>query len=573
MKISTNGSIALHFILNPFLPSLLIFSLQLAGCGGGGSNSPSGNGASSGSATPSSFQNVSGVVTDGPVAGATVSFYQLQADGSKGAPIVTVTTASDGSYSASLPPGPGTGVVLVEAAGGEFHDDANNSMATLTNATPLQALVSPSTSFVAITPLTTIAATLGLQRIKSGAQAATAADQANNEIAGYVGLDNIVSTLPISITSSSSASASSKAYGLALSALSKEAQSAGLDSASLLSALVKDASDGKIDGLSDGAVISLRAAQTVPQILSGTELSSMLRARMQDIVTSAENTSGAAVPAMQDPHEVETLVLHQQGLKILTVEVTGPGFGEVYIPPLTWPSTSSGRYPNFFRCSDGVCYVGVPKDQTVYLATLFAEPHETATYTDATFSGRPCLPDQNSNECPIVMSEDKSVKVFISGALDGAYIFTFTPTPCDPTSTALCSQQLPTWAHGFSEVITFDGDTPQNSISYHVDSSAESDAILGGLVGDNGAVQIIMQADKLAAGASCNLIPNPDGISPVTLSLVPLDSSQHTLSPPDGVYAYGSGIFRCDVSNGVGSDTRTTISGGWSAERIGPRQQ
>jgi hypothetical protein len=84
----------------------IFLAVILSGCGGGGG----------GGATPASAATISGVVVKGPVSGAIVTFFSLNADGSKATQLGTTTTDASGNYTITLIPAPATPLLAETSA-------------------------------------------------------------------------------------------------------------------------------------------------------------------------------------------------------------------------------------------------------------------------------------------------------------------------------------------------------------------------------------------------------------------------------------------------------------------------
>ena len=123
----------------------LAVAIAIAGCGGGGS--------SGGGQTPSPVARsaVDGAVTKGPVAGAILHLYRMDASGQKdGEPVAgPITTGADGSWSAQVPdsvPRP----LLIESSGGSYTDEATGNTVS---AGALNSFLPEGASSAAVTPL------------------------------------------------------------------------------------------------------------------------------------------------------------------------------------------------------------------------------------------------------------------------------------------------------------------------------------------------------------------------------------------------------------------------------------
>ncbi len=101
---------------------------------------------------------VTGSVVKGPVSGATVTFYELKADGTKGAMLGTTTTETDGTFALWLIPAPTTSPFLGEAAGGSYVDEVSGATVLLTSADAVSAVLPAGTTRATLTLLTHMAA-------------------------------------------------------------------------------------------------------------------------------------------------------------------------------------------------------------------------------------------------------------------------------------------------------------------------------------------------------------------------------------------------------------------------------
>jgi hypothetical protein len=137
------------------LPRTLTLSISaltlclLSACGGGGAGSSA------------SQATITGNVTKGPTAGASICAFVVNSDGSKGTSLGCVTSKVDSSFSLSTSY---SGDVLLEASGGTYTDEATGFTVNLS--TPLQVIVNAQTgksTQAQITPLTT----LGFNQLKN----------------------------------------------------------------------------------------------------------------------------------------------------------------------------------------------------------------------------------------------------------------------------------------------------------------------------------------------------------------------------------------------------------------------
>jgi hypothetical protein len=182
-------------------------ALLIAACGGSDS-------------TPAASTSVSGSVVKGPVDGATVRFYAVNAAGAKGALLGTTTTGAGGSYNITL--ADYAGAVLVEATGGTYTDEATGTTKPLSETMSVMLTSGTEGGSISgvVTPLTTIAYSLALNG-GSGATVATYG-AALNSIAAQFNLSaiNLATTVP-------SVTGTTNSYGQMLRAVSQYVANGG----------------------------------------------------------------------------------------------------------------------------------------------------------------------------------------------------------------------------------------------------------------------------------------------------------------------------------------------------------
>lgn len=229
----------------------------LAGCGGGGGAS---------APTPTiTTSTVSGNMVKGPVSGAAISFYALNADGSKAAQLGTTVSDTKGNYTVTLTPAPTT-PFLAETSGGTYVDEVTGLNVVLSATDKLTAVLPVGTTRATVTPLTHIAAARAQALAAGGTPLATAVDSSNTGVATQYGIADIVATLSPAAnnaTSVATASRDERIYALVLAGIVQQASSVGVRAIDLANALAEDAKDGILDG-NNGAV-----AITVPTIAGG----------------------------------------------------------------------------------------------------------------------------------------------------------------------------------------------------------------------------------------------------------------------------------------------------------------
>lgn len=221
--------------------------LLLLACGGGGS---SGNKSSSSppDSTSPVMEDVGGLVSKGPVAGATINVYRLNEDGSQGARVAgPITTAEDGSWNVGIDaaiPRP----LKVVSSGGSYTDEATGATVT---AGSLNSFLPEGAETVAVTPLTDLLVQVATQRMAEGASAEDGIDAGREALSSVlaVGFDPL-QVVPANPADTSGASAEQIAYAAVLGGLSQLANTVApaADSFAVIQALVSDMTDGAIDG-------------------------------------------------------------------------------------------------------------------------------------------------------------------------------------------------------------------------------------------------------------------------------------------------------------------------------------
>jgi hypothetical protein len=287
-----------------------LLSLTLLSCGGGGGG---GNSSATGGGGNSSATVITGHVVDGFVAGATVTAYQVNANGTQGAQIGTpVQTDQSGKYTLNL--GTYSGPVLIISTGGTYTDTVTGKTIDLTSSPLILSAIVPNASrnvTAEINPLTTMAANVALTLAGQGTPVATATDAANTSIQNYFGLPlSILNTALLNLTTvgcMTGANQASADASMILAGISQLAYNNGVSSLDLVEALIQDVtSDGLFDGLASGATLSVLLTSgtgTIPlSQMEGTALTGLANA-ITTFKTSSTNVCGASV----DPGVISAL--------------------------------------------------------------------------------------------------------------------------------------------------------------------------------------------------------------------------------------------------------------------------
>jgi hypothetical protein len=205
-------------ILNALL--LATLALTFAGCGGGGTPAPA------------VTTVVNGVVSKGIIKNGTVKVYAVNADGSKGSLLASVSSDDKGEYTANLAY---AGPILVEASG-TYTDEATGQPVTVPADKPLHAALDNAIGSVtvAVTPLTELAFQ------KAGTALTPANIKAANALVSDLFNVDIINTKPVEPVKAvlDAATKEQKDYTLALATISKMAS--GTSVAAVISTLKTD---------------------------------------------------------------------------------------------------------------------------------------------------------------------------------------------------------------------------------------------------------------------------------------------------------------------------------------------
>ena len=292
---------------------LVILPIALvAGCGGGGGEG--GNGGTS--STPSGGGVVSGTAIKAPVSGATVIAYAINANGTRGSQIGSAQTDGQGDF--SIPMGNHSGPVMLQMTGGNYLDEATGSRMNMGSNDALTCVIPQMSggaviNGIQITPLTSMAQSLALN-MPSGMHPSNMT-QANHSVGGYFGVNDILTTRPMDPTapgSGANAAADMRNYGMILAAMSQYAKGLGMpQSSGMVTAMMNDASDGRMDGFMTGQGIMGSGMMGSTQIemgggmMAGTMMSPDAGTRgladaMAQFINSPMNRSGLTMQDMQD---------------------------------------------------------------------------------------------------------------------------------------------------------------------------------------------------------------------------------------------------------------------------------
>jgi hypothetical protein len=260
--------------------------LLVAACGGGVGSGGTGY--------------ISGAAIKGPVDHATMTAYAISA-GQTGAQIGTSTTDGNGSFSMQI--GSYAGPVLLQMSGGGYTDEATGRRMDMAAGDVLTAVVpsvaaGATVSGVQVTPLTAMAQAMA-QHMTDGLTDANIA-AANTAIGNHFSVSNILNVQPMNplLDFVPGTSQDAQNYGMTLAAMSQSAKTLGLSSSSsMVTAMMKDASDGVLDG-KEGSTPVQMGGMGGGMMLSTTAGTSGMGAAMNAFMNSTQNKSGIATTTL-----------------------------------------------------------------------------------------------------------------------------------------------------------------------------------------------------------------------------------------------------------------------------------
>jgi hypothetical protein len=218
-------------------------------------------------------------------------------------------TAFMGAGHFSIPLGAYAGTVMLQMNGGTFMDPANGSTMTMQSGDVMTSCVpsvtaGSTTTGVQVTPLTSMAQVMA--QYMWGGMTAMNAGAANAAVGNYFMAGDIVMTSPMDPAATGSASGATqtqKNHGMSIAAMSQYAKTIGMtmSSSGMVTAMMKDASDGTMNGMMGSTSISMGG---MGGMMGGSMMQSNagttgLATAMTAFVGSSLNRSGATMTDMQ----------------------------------------------------------------------------------------------------------------------------------------------------------------------------------------------------------------------------------------------------------------------------------
>jgi hypothetical protein len=247
---------------------------------------------------------ISGAVTKGPIAGATVTAHAI-AGGMIGAQLGTAISDASGHYSVSM--GSYTGPVSLQVNGGSYTDEASGTTMQMSSGDVMAACLDATTAGatmtgIQVTPLTSMASARAAAM--SGGMTPVNITAANAAVGSYFMVGDILRTTPMDPTvagAGAGATQDQRNYGMALAAMAQEAMALGMTSSSgMVTALMDDAADGVMDGMRGSTAVSMMGMGGMMggTLSPGAGTTGMADA-MAAFIGSAMNRSGVAPADMQ----------------------------------------------------------------------------------------------------------------------------------------------------------------------------------------------------------------------------------------------------------------------------------
>ncbi len=271
----------------------------LTACGGGGNDADGGD-----SGAPISGV-ISGSVTKGPVRDATVAAHGIEG-GQMGAQLASARTDADGNFTLSI--GTHAGPVMLQVSAGSYTDEATGASMAMSPGDVMTAALPGVAAGAAhhgiqVTPLTAMAQAMA-HRMAGGLTDANIT-AANTAMGNYFSVADILHVRPMNpLVAGAGASAGDDArnYGMTLAAMSHYALSQNrVNSSSMVTAMMNDASDGVMDGKHGTDHISMPMHGMMGGgRMAATAGTSGLATAMTDFMNSAANASGTTAAHMTE---------------------------------------------------------------------------------------------------------------------------------------------------------------------------------------------------------------------------------------------------------------------------------
>ncbi len=205
---------------------------------------------------------ITGTAFMGAMTAGAVTAYSVT-NGTMGPMLGSGVVDATGNF--SIPLGAYAGTVMLQVTGGSFMDPANGTTMTMQPGDVMTSCVpsvtaGSTTTGVQITPLTSMAQLMA--QYMSGGMTAANAGAANTAVGSYFMAGDILMTSPMDPSKIGSASGATQAqmnHGMSIAAMSQYAKTIGMtvSSSGMVTAMMKDASDGTMNGMMGSTSISM----------------------------------------------------------------------------------------------------------------------------------------------------------------------------------------------------------------------------------------------------------------------------------------------------------------------------
>ncbi|MGA8890060.1 MAG: hypothetical protein WB493_00730 [Anaeromyxobacteraceae bacterium] len=266
----------------------------------------SGSGGQTGAGGGTTMGMITGGATKGAVGGATVAAYAVSG-GMMGAQLGTTTTDPSGAF--RVPLGSYGGPVILQVSGGTYVDEATGTTMPLMTGDVMATCLAPvavgsTTNGIQVTPLTTMAWSRAQAMLGGFTDANVGA--ANAAVGSYFSVSDIVHVPPMDPAvagSGASATGDQRNYGMTIAAMSQYAHTVGMGTSSsgMVTAMMKDASDGRMDGTMGGSAISMAGMGGMMGggMMASTAGTTGMATAMSTFAGSPMNRSGVTASDMQ----------------------------------------------------------------------------------------------------------------------------------------------------------------------------------------------------------------------------------------------------------------------------------
>lgn len=230
---------------------------------------------------------ISGAAVKGKVVEATVTVYEYDGNGNRGAELTRTITNDDGEFSVTISY---PGIIEVVVTGGTYVDEATGAAISLNNKELRSIAPANGNSSAAVTALTTIASAYVDEHAGEGLSAAIASAEEKISNAFGIGNIDIFTTIPADLSDVASVMANQNAlqYGAVQAGLSQLINMNSLDPSALpgfIEDMANDFRDGIFDGKNGEEALQFASELTPAEAANG------LQTAMEAFLNGSQNRS------------------------------------------------------------------------------------------------------------------------------------------------------------------------------------------------------------------------------------------------------------------------------------------